>query len=435
MISWQLAVEIYAIVLIALLAFGVAIGTVMGFVGILGITLVGGVQLWSTVGDIVWNTTNSFTLVAVPLFVLMGEIILRSGISKHFYSGLARLMWSVRGGLAQSNIVGCAIFAAISGSSTATALTIGTVALPEMRRRGYSDDLTLGTLAGGGCLGILIPPSIPMIIYATVVQESVIDLFMAGVVPGIVLTMIFMAWVWLSVTARPTLAPARTSRPAARDIGLALVDCLPIIVLLLAILGGMYFGVVTPTEAAAFGCLVALLIALGYRELTWKGIGLALRNAVVTNAVVMFIIVNAQILSYAIATSGIGRGVSTALVGLGLPPFAFFTVLYFLYLLLGMFIDGISMMLLTVPLLYPTLKAMGFDGVWFGVVLVVLIELGQLTPPMGLNLFAIHSIATPTTLGRIARSSAPYAVAISLLCFILYAFPGLALWLPATMKQ
>ena len=435
MISWEVAVAIYAVVLIALLVFGVAIGTVMGLVGIIGVTLVGGTRLWTTLGDIVWNTTNSFTLVAVPLFVLMGEIILRSGISKHFYSGLARLMWSVRGGLAQSNIVGCAIFAAISGSSTATALTIGTVALPEMRRRGYSDDLTLGTLAGGGCLGILIPPSIPMIIYATVVQESVIDLFMAGVVPGLLLAVMFMVWVWLFVTLRPSLAPARTIRPPAREILSALVDCLPIVLLLLAILGGMYFGVVTPTEAAAFGCLVALLIALYYRELTWKGIGEALRNAVVTNAVVMFIIINAQILSYAITTSGIGRGVSTALVALGLAPFAFFTVLYLLYLLLGMFIDGISMMLLTVPLLYPTLTAMGFNGVWFGVVLVVLIELGQLTPPMGLNLFAIHSIATPTTLGRIARSSAPYAVAISLLCFILYAFPGLALWLPATMKE
>ena len=237
--SWEVAVAIYAVVLVTLLVFGVAIGTVMGLVGILGVTLVGGVRLWSTLGDIVWNTTNSFTLVAVPLFVLMGEIILRSGVSNHFYSGLARLMWAVRGGLAQSNIVGCAIFAAISGSSTATALTIGTVALPEMRRRGYSDELTLGTLAGGGCLGILIPPSIPMIIYATVVQESVIDLFMAGVVPGLLLTLLFMAWVWLSVTLRPSLAPATTVRPPAREVVSALIDRLPIGLLLLAILGGM----------------------------------------------------------------------------------------------------------------------------------------------------------------------------------------------------
>ncbi len=433
--TWEMAVAVYTIVLIALLVFGVAIGSVMGLVGILGVTLASGTTLWTSLGDIVWNTTNSFTLVAVPLFVLMGEIILRSGVSKRFYGGLSKLMYRVRGGLAQSNIVGCAIFAAISGSSTATALTIGTVALPEMRRRGYDDDLTLGTLTGGGCLGILIPPSIPMVIYATVVQESVIDLFMAGVVPGILLAAMFMVWVWAKVLIDPAVAPPIAARPSARELAVATLNCGPIVALLLAIIGGMYFGVVTPTEAAAFGCAAALAIGFWYGELTWSGMRQALRNAVVTNAVVMFIIVNSQILSYAVTTSGIGRGVSTMLAGLGVAPLVFYACLFLLYLVLGMFIDGISMMLLTVPLLYPTLKSMGFDGVWFGVVMVVMIELGQLTPPMGLNLFAIHSIAAPASLGRIARSSAPYAVLISALCFLLYFFPQVALWLPATLKS
>jgi len=433
--SWEMAVALYFVVLATLLVFGVAIGSVMGLVGILGITLGSGMRLWSTLGDIVWNTTNSFTLVAVPLFVLMGEIILRSGVSKRFYNGLSRLMYGMKGGLAQSNIVGCAIFAAISGSSTATALTIGTVALPEMRKRGYADDLTLGTLTGGGCLGILIPPSIPMVIYATVVQESVIDLFMAGVLPGILLTLMFMAWVRVKVALNPSQVPRIEERPSGAEIVHSLVNCLPVVALLLAIIGGMYFGVVTPTEAAAFGCLAAVLIGLGYRELTWGGMRLALRNAVVTNAVVMFIIVNSQILSYALTSAGIGRGVSTLLAGLGVAPFVFYSCAFLLYLVLGMFIYGISMMLLTVPLLYPTIKALGFNGVWFGVVLVVMIELGQLTPPMGLNLFAIHSIATPAKLGAIARSSMPYAVLISVLCFILYFFPQLALWLPATLKS
>jgi len=432
--SWEMAVALYATVLAACLVFGVAIGSAMGLVGIMGVTLLSGTRLWPTIGDIVWNTANSFTLVAVPLFVLMGEIILRSGVSKRFYGGLSRLLYGVRGGLAQSNIVGCAVFAAISGSSTATALTIGTVAVPEMRKRGYSDDLTLGTLAGGGCLGILIPPSIPMVIYASVVQESVIDLFMAGVLPGIVLTIMFMLYVRVRVAVSPQLIPAREPRPSRAEIIAGLRDCIPITILMLSILGGMYFGVVTPTEAAAFGCLIALIIALMYRELGMTGIKEALRNAIVTNSVVMFIIINAQILTYALTTSGVGRGVSQALVALGLSPFAFYACLFVIYLVLGMFIDGISMMLLTVPLLYPTLRQMGFDGVWFGVVLVVMIELGQLTPPMGLNLFAIQSISGGTTLARIARSSAPYALLIVALCFLLYAVPGLALWLPAHMK-
>jgi tripartite ATP-independent transporter DctM subunit len=424
----------YGVVLLALLAFGAGIGSVMGLVGLLAVTLVSGVQLWPTLGDIVWNTTNSFTLVAVPVFVLMGEIILRSGVSRRFYGGLSTLMFGVRGGLAQSNVVGCAIFAAVSGSSTATALTIGTVALPEMRKRGYSDMLTLGTLTGGGCLGILIPPSIPMVIYAAVVQESVIDLFMGGVVPGIVLSVMFMAWVAFLVHRNPELAPATTARPSAIELLLAARDCLPVIALLVAILGGMYFGIVTPTEAAAFGCFGAALLSLLYRDIGWGDVRIGLRNAVMTNAVVMFIIVNSQILSFAFTTTGLGRQVAGAMANMGLGPFPFFCAMVVVYLILGMFIDGISMMLLTVPLLYPTIRAMGFDGVWFGVVLVVLIELGQLTPPMGLNLFAIHSIAAPASIGTIARSSMPYAVLIIALCFLLYFVPAMALWLPATLK-
>jgi tripartite ATP-independent transporter DctM subunit len=248
-------------------------------------------------------------------------------------------MFGVRGGLAQSNVVGCAIFAAVSGSSTATALTIGTVALPEMRRRGYSDKLTLGTLTGGGCLGILIPPSIPMVIYASVVQESVIDLFMAGLIPGVLLTLMFMAWVAVAVRRHPDWAPRESARPSGPEFIAALRDCAPIIALLIAILGGMYFGIVTPTEAAAFGCFGAALLARIYREARWSDLRLALRNAVVTNAVVMFIIIMSQILSFAFTTTGLGRQVASALAGMGFGPFAFFCVLILLYAILGMFVD------------------------------------------------------------------------------------------------
>jgi len=433
-LSWEAALLVYGLMLFATLAGGVAIGAAMGLVGIVGVTLASGAQLWPTFGDVLWNTTNSFTLIAVPLFVLMGEIILRSGMSNRFYGGVAVLLRRLPGGLAQSNIMGCAVFAAISGSSTATALTIGTVALPEMRRRGYSDDLTLGTLCGGGCLGILIPPSIPMVIYAATVQESVVDLFIAGIVPGLLLTAMFMLYVGGRSLLQPELLPPREAAPAVGSRLRAMIDCLPMLALMMAVLGGMYFGVTTPTEAAAVGCALALVMAFAYGDVEWRGLATALKGAVVTSCVMMFIIVNAQILSFAIVNAGIGRGVAGLFADAGLSPFVFFVLLVVLYLIMGCFVDGISMMLLTLPVLYPTILAMGFDGVWFGVVMMVLIELGQITPPMGLNLFAVQSISGGTPIGVVSRSALPYVFIVGALCFILYAEPQLALALPATMK-
>lgn len=432
--SWSVAALVYGFVLLATIIFGASIGSALGLAGIIGITLLAGTTFWPTIGDIVWNTANSFTLTAIPMFILMGELLLQGGVSRRFYNGLSTLLYGVKGGLAQSNIVCCGVFAAISGSSTATALTIGTVALPEMRSRGYDDRITFGTLTGGGCLGILIPPSIPMVIYATVVQESLIDLFMAGLMPGIFLALMFMVWVRISIAIRPDSVPERTGRPSARELLTGIRDCAPIMLLIFSVLGGMYFGIVTPTEAAGLGCLIAILICLAYRQLNMQKLKTALQNAMLTSAVVMFIIINSQILSYAMAVSGVGHSASQALISLGLGPFTFLVCLFFLYIILGMFIDGISMMLLTLPLLYPTISAYGFDGVLFGVMVVVFIELGQMTPPMGMNLFAIQSISGGETLSKIAKSSLPYSLIIASLIFILYFFPQLALWLPSAVK-
>lgn len=432
--SWQLALSLYGLMLLVCLLDGVGIGVTIGLVGIVGITLVSGTDLWLSLGDIVWNTTNSFTLVSIPLFVLMGEIILRSGVAGRFYSGVAVLLRWLPGGLAQTNIFGCAIFSAIAGSSVATAMTVGSVAIPEMRKHGYSDQLTLGTLTGGGCLGILIPPSIPMIVYASMTQVSLLDLFMAGVVPGLALACIFMLYVAIRVRLKPELAPVSDEKPTRAQVTRAALDALPIIGLIAAVIGSMYAGIVTPTEAAALGCLFALLLAAGYRELNRARLMMALRNAVITSAVVMFITINAQILNFAIVSSGIGDGLAHMLVNLGLSPFVFFLFLLVVYLVIGMFIDGLSIMLLTVPLLYSSFQAMNFDGVWTGVMIVIFIELGALTPPMGLNLFAVQSIASDTSLGKIARASMPFAFMIVVFAFLLYAFPSIALWLPSVMK-
>ncbi len=432
--GWTDALLIYGLTLIGCIIGGVGIGAAMGFVGILGISLASGMMLWPTFGDIVWNTTTNFSLVSIPLFVLMGELILHSGIATRFYSGIAGLFRRVPGGLAQTNIAGCAVFSAVAGSSVATALTVGTVAVREMRTRGYADTLTLGTLTAGGCLGILIPPSIPLIVYGSMTQESVIDLFMAGIIPGIVLALIFSLFVAVRVLVQPSLVPPREKELGERHLVTSLANALPILLLVAAIIGGMYVGVVTPTEASAFGCLLALLLALVYRDLTWKGLGDALRNTVLTSAVIMFITINAQILNFAVVSSGIGRGLAGSLATLQISPFLFFCVLLLIYLVIGMFIDGLSIMLLTVPLLHPSLMALGFNAVWVGIILVVFIELGALTPPMGLNLFAIQSIAPDRTLGEVAWASFPYCVLIIAFAFVLYAFPELALWLPAALK-
>lgn len=432
--TWQLALLVYALVLTLCLVGGVTIGASMGLVGILGITLIAGTGLWSSLGDVVFNTTTSFTLVSVPLFVLMGELILQSGLSKQFYAGVSRLLASIPAALAHSNIIGCSIFAALCGSSVATALTIGTVSLPEMRQRGYDDRLTFGTLTGGGCLGILIPPSIPMIVYSSMTNESVLDLFVAGVVPGLILAALFMAYVALRVGLKPALAPRARPAVSVRQMAVAFLNCLPVGGLIVLIFAGMYFGFVTPTEAAALGSALALIFGLTLGELKLGSLWTALTNTMVTTGLVMFIVINAQFLSFAVVQSGIGRGIAGAMVASEVGPLAFLCLFFLMYLVLGMFLDGLSLMLLTVPILYPAMTTMGFNGVWVGIIMILYIELGALTPPMGLNLFALQSISRQTPLAEIARASMPYAVIISAFSFVLYFFPDLVLYLPRTMR-
>jgi tripartite ATP-independent transporter DctM subunit len=434
-VSWSASLALYVGLLTLLIALGVPIAAAMGFVGIVGLTLLSGTQLWPSLADVIWNTANSFTLTAIPLFVLMGEIILRSGAAKRFYIGLSVLLNRIPGGLAQSNIMACALFSAISGSSTATALTIGTVALPELRARGYDDRISLGTLTGGGALGNLIPPSIFLLVYAIVVQQSVVDLFVATIIPGAIAVAMFMAYVWWRVVRDPSLVPARRPSHSWKAVALAVGQVFPVAALMLAIIGGMYWGLVTPTEAAGFGCLISLGLALIYRELSYPALRTALINSIAVTCVMSLIVINGQLLGFAVVQANIGRGISEALVAAGLSPFVFFVFIFILYLALGTILDGISMMLLTVPVLYPTLKSMGFDDIWFGVILVIQAELAQLSPPVGLNLLAVQSVARDVDMGTITRASMPYAFMLSALCFILYFLPQLATWLPRAMRQ
>lgn len=431
--SWNELAIVYALVLCGCLVGGVYIGVAMGITGLVGITLMFGPALWQSIGDIAWNTSTNFGLVAIPLFILMGEIVLQGGIAARFYTGLAPLFRRVPGGLAQTNILGCAVFSAVCGSSVATAMTVGSIALKEMRARGYKDSLTLGTLTAGGGLGILIPPSIPMIVYASMTSESILQLFMAGVIPGILLASLYALYVGVRATLDPTLVPSK-EMAATLEQGSLVRDALPVILLVGGVILGMYAGVVTPTEASAFGVLLATLIAWYYGTLRKEAVKRALVNTVTSSAVIMFITICAQILQYGIVVTGFGRDVTAAIVALDLSPFAFFCILVAIYTVLGMFMDGLSMMLVTVPLIYAPMIAMGFDGVWLGILLIIFIELGAITPPVGLNLFAIQSISPQTKLATIARSSLHYCFIIVAFAYLCYAFPQIVLWLPATMR-
>ena len=423
---------LYGLILIGCLVGGIYIGVAIGVTGIAGITLFFGPSLWPSLADIVWNNATSFSLVAIPLFILMGEIILQGGVAGRFYTGLAPWFRRVPGGLAQTNIAGCAVFSAVCGSSVATAMTIGSIALREMRKRGYKDSLTLGTITAGGGLGILIPPSIPMIVYASMTNESVIRLFMAGIVPGLLLALLYAVYVGLRAKLDPSLVPAAEETGTIEG-GSLVRDALPIVLLVSGVILSMYAGMATPTEAAAIGALLAGIISWCYGGLRKDAIGTAFSNTIMSSAVIMFIVICAQILQYGIIVTGFGRQVTEAIVALDLSPFLFFCAVLLIYIVVGLFMDGLSVMLITVPLIYAPMIAMGFNGIWIGIFLILVIELGAITPPVGLNLFAVQSISPQTDLTTIAWSSLPYCVIIIAFTFLCYAFPQIILWLPGTM--
>ena len=428
----------YAALLVCLLATAMLLGQwtalALGAVGTLMLYLVRGEVGLLTINSVVWNTANSYILIAAPMFLLMGEVILRSGVSSHFYRGVAALVGRTPGGLLHANILACAIFSCISGSSVATAAAVGTVAIPEMTERGYQQRLVFGSLAAGGTLGILIPPSIIMILYAALVEESVAELFMAGFIPGLVMSALFMLYIAVRVWTKPGIAPpADAARmPWGERLRLG-VHVAPIVLLLAAVLATIYFGVATPTEAAVLGALGAIVLAWAYGGLGWAMFGEALMATVRTTCMVLFIIVGAQILSNALSYAGVSRGVSEWVVGMELSWWFLLLALVILYLLLGCFVDGVSMIYITLPVLYPVVIQTGFDPIWFGVVLTILIELGQITPPVGLNLFTIHGISGGAPFSEVVKGSVPFVVIMLATIALLAAFPGLALWLPSTM--
>jgi C4-dicarboxylate transporter DctM subunit len=417
--------------LFLLLALGVYIGLALLLVGLAGLALFTTAPPGPNVATALWTSTSGWSLAALPLFVWMGEVLYRSRLAQSLFQGLAPLLARLPGGLLHVNVVASALFAAVIGSSAATTATVGRFTLPELLRRGYPKPLALGSLAGAGTLGFLIPPSVIMIVYGVMAEVSVARLFMAGVVPGILLALLFMLTVVLLALGHRRALPQEPP-PSLSQVLEGLAALLPVLFLILLVLGSIYLGVATPTEAAAIGVAGAFGLTALRGELSLALFRESLLGAVRTTSMIGLILAGAGVLTLAMGFTGIPRALAAWAAEAGITPLLFVSLLSLVYVVLGWFLDGISIVVLTISVILPVVKAIGLDPLWFGVYLVIMVELAQITPPVGFNLFVIQSL-TGEDLFRIARYSLPFMGVLLLMVVLLVAFPGLATWLPRTM--
>ncbi|MBU8536813.1 TRAP transporter large permease [Falsiroseomonas tokyonensis] len=379
----------------------------------------------------VWNTLNEFTLTAIPLFILLGELLVASGLARGVYRALAPIFARLPGGLLHTNIAVCTVFGAVSGSSMSVAAAVGSVAYPELKSRGYDRAQTVGTLAAGGTLGLLIPPSLSLLIYGALTDTSIGRLFLAGLLPGLMMAALFMAWILVAALRNPAIAPAER-RVALGEALRGLIGVLPLIGLIVAVLGSLFAGLATPTEAAGVGVAAALLLGFTMGELTWRGCLASLVGTVRTFAVIAMVFIGALVLAQAISLLGLPQQLLASVAEWGLSRWVLLLVVVAVYLLLGMFFDGLSMMIMTLPLVFPLLTGVGFDAVWLGVVVTLMIEVGMLTPPVGMNLFVLVGITGgEVKLGEAALAALPYWIALLVGVALLCLFPGIATWLPS----
>lgn len=413
---------------------GVHVATIMFMIALLSALLGLGSGAVLNLGNLAWATQNDFILVSVPMFILLGEILLRSGVSDRMYVALAAWTKFIPGGLLHTNIVACALFAATSGSSLATAATIGTVALPTFRRRRYSERWVLGSLAAGGTLGILIPPSINMIVYGAMTDTSIGRLFVAGVIPGIVLTALFMTLIFAAAVLWPAIAGEDEGASSWRERFALLTDLIPPLTVFLVVMGSLYLGLATPTEASALGVVAALGLAAVYGHLTIPMMHEAFKSTVRITAMVMLILVAAFFLNFVLSLLGVPQAVVTWVKGLGITPLQAIWLLFLIYLILGCFLETLSMMVTTIPIVTPLVVSLGFDPVWFGIFLVLMAELALVTPPVGMNLYVVQGIRGPgKSINDVIVGAAPFIIVMCAMTVLLIYFPELAMWLPDHM--
>ncbi len=394
------------------------------------------ISIWDKIGDLlansVWNSLNSWALTALPLFILMGEILYRTAISTRLLNGLVPWLSGVPGRLYHINVVACSLFAAVSGSSAATTATVGKITLSELTRRGYRKSLAIGSLAGAGTLGFLIPPSLIMIIYGVLSDTSIGKLFIAGVIPGLVLATMYSVYIVARAKMDPDAIPGEDETYTWADRFAALRDLVPVFGLIVLVLGGIYVGLTTPTEAAAIGVVGALGLALYFRNLTWTNLQQALLSAVKTSGMICFIIAGAAFLSQVVGFVGIARAISTSIAELNLSPYTLILVLGLMYLFLGMILDGISIVVMTLPIVLPIVQSAGFEALWFGIFVVFMVELSQITPPVGFSIFVIQHIAKEDV-RTILKATFPFFCIMVIMVMLVTVFPDIVFFLPRQM--
>lgn len=419
--------------LLGLLTLSIPVGIVLFLLGFGVDTFFSSFPLTRGLGNMVWSSSNSATLIAIPFFVLLGEILVRSGVATRTYAALDRWVSWLPGGLVHANVATATMFSATSGSSVATAATVATVAMPQAEKLGYDPKLFSGAIAAGGTLGIMIPPSINLIVYGFLTQSSIPQLFLAGLIPGIALAIAFMAVTAIICIIRPDLGGTRRTFPFPQMLR-ALIDLVPILILFGLIVGSIYLGWATPTEAAAVGVAGALLIALAFGGVSLSMLTQSLTGTVKITSMIMLIVIGASFLNFTLASAGLGRELTEFMTGLGLTPLKTILVVVVLYIVLGFFIETLSLMVVTIPIIVPLVLAQGYDVIWFGILMIVLIEMALITPPVGLNLYVVQGARKSGSLNEVMLGALPYCLTMLAMAFALIAFPSIALFLPNALQ-
>ena len=419
-------------VLLFFLGSGIWVALSMIGVSAIGMMLFTSRPVGDAMATTIWGTSSSWTLTALPLFVWMGEILFRTRLSENLFKGLSPWMQKLPGGLIHVNVVGCALFAAISGSSAATVATVGKMSIPELRKRKYPEKILLGSLAGSGTLGLLIPPSIILIIYGVAVQESIAKLFIAGIIPGIMIALIFMSYVIIWSLLNKKDMPKIIENYSFLEKIKRSKQLLPVILLIFAVIGSIYTGIATATEAASLGVVGALILSYFQKSLTLDTFKSSLLGATKTSCMIAFILAGSTFLSLAMGFTGLPRNLAVWIQGMDLSPYVLIFVLMIFYIILGMFLDGISAVVLTMAIIEPMIRQAGFDMIWFGIFLVIVVEMAQITPPVGFNLFVLQGMANKD-MGYIAKSAFPLFLLMVLAVILVVIFPEIALWMPEQM--